>query len=97
MYEPQLRVDTVRFGLSEHDFLELVAFCAKAESEGFEYAAEEYRPHFDSAELNAWIGLSSDRLEALHDQHADAVAAFWDTPGADARYDAHLNAPHGEA
>jgi len=80
------------FPLSDYDFMELVMFSAKVESEGFEYASENYRPTFQDEALADWIGdYGYDRLRALSAMHEQRLAAFWDSDDADERYDAHLD------
>lgn len=77
------------FTLSDYDFLELAAFDAKADMEGFEYAWENYAPTFEDPDLEAWAG-SYDRLNALHTLHGAALAEFWETDDAHERHNAHL-------
>jgi UPF0042 nucleotide-binding protein len=79
--------------MSGRDFLELIAFAAKAENDGYDYAFEEYRPRFHGPRLQA-VANDRDALENFLDGHQAAIAAFWEQPDADARYDAHLNSNH---
>jgi UPF0042 nucleotide-binding protein len=79
--------------MSERDFLELVAFAAKAENDGYDYAFEEYRPRFHNPHLQA-LANNRDELEALLTRHQAAITAFWEQPDAEARYDAHLDSDH---
>lgn len=76
--------------LSEYDFVELVAFASKVESEGFGYAFEEYPPHFEAAELGP-IAEDYSLLRSLSDEWQEAVDEFWTRPDAEAAYDAHID------
>ncbi|MBB6172246.1 hypothetical protein HNR23_002306 [Nocardiopsis mwathae] len=80
------------FELSDYDFMELVAFVRKAEDEGFDYAAEHYRPRFHSPELARWVGSSYDRLDALYASRSGVIETFWERPDAIALYNAHKSA-----
>ena len=42
-------------GMSRYDFLELLGFVWKVDSEGYEYAAENYAPEFEDPELQQQI------------------------------------------
>lgn len=79
--------------LSDYDFLELVSFDAKVQWEGFEYASEEYPPRFEAPELHP-VAEDYTRLKTLWESHEAAIAAFWDQPDADGRYDRHQTAAH---
>lgn len=81
------------WALSGHDFMELAGFHAKAESEGFEYAWENYPPAFGDAELAEWAKPYA-QLRELYELHADRLAEFWDSDDAHERYDAHRNPRH---
>jgi hypothetical protein len=76
--------------LSEYDFVELVAFASKVESEGFGYAYEEYPPRFEAPEL-APIADDYSLLRQLFDEWQEAVDEFWTRSDAEAVYDAHVN------
>lgn len=76
--------------MSDYDFLELIAFAAKAENDGYDYAFEEYRPRFRGPRLQT-VANDREALENFLDGHQAAIAAFWEQPDADARYDAHLD------
>lgn len=76
--------------LSEYDFVELVAFAHKVESEGFGYAFEEYPPHFEAPEL-APIADDYSLLRQLHEAWEEALDEFWTRPDAEAVYDAHID------
>ncbi|MGW0647719.1 hypothetical protein ACWD4T_02750 [Streptomyces umbrinus] len=75
--------------LTSFDFLELVAFDAKAESEGLADAWAEHRPEFEAPALRE---QADDRraLTELLDRFRDEIRAFWRQPDADDRYYAHL-------
>lgn len=74
--------------LSEYDFVELVAFAHKVESEGFGYAFEEYPPRFEAPEL-APVAADYSLLRQLFDEWQEALGEFWTRPDAGAVYDAH--------
>lgn len=76
--------------LDEHDWMELVKFAGRVESEGFGYAAEEYQPRFKNEALAAAIGRAPmDRLKALLKDRREAVDRFWERPDAADLLDAH--------
>jgi hypothetical protein len=77
--------------LSDYDFLELVAFDAKVDWEGFDYAFEEYPPRFESRELQA-VADDYSGLKALRAAHLEKIQSFWQEDGAMSRYDRHLDA-----
>lgn len=74
--------------LSDYDFIELVVFAHKAESDGFGYAFENYPPRFEAPEL-APVADDYSLLRSLHDEWAEAVDEFWTRPDAGAAYDEH--------
>ena len=76
--------------LSDYDFIELVAFASKVESEGFGYAFEEYPPRFEAPEV-APIADDYSLLRRLFDEWQEAVDEFWTRPDAEAAYDAHID------
>ncbi|MFI8535399.1 hypothetical protein ACIGMX_34780 [Streptomyces aquilus] len=76
--------------LPEYDFIELVAFASKVESEGFGYAFEEYPPHFEAPDL-APIAAEYSLLRQLLKEWQEAVHEFWTRPDAEAAYDAHID------
>ncbi|MET7688030.1 hypothetical protein ABZT06_08615 [Streptomyces sp. NPDC005483] len=76
--------------LSEYDFVELVAFAHKVESEGFGYAFEEYPPRFEAPELDP-IADDYSLLRQLFDEWEEALDEFWTRPDAEAAYDAHID------
>ncbi|WP_433894819.1 RapZ C-terminal domain-containing protein [Streptomyces sp. CA-111067] len=84
------RERTTAFEMSDHDFLELVAFAAKAENDGYGYAFEEYRPRFSSTRLQP-IATDRHAFSVLLAGYEARIAEFWKQPDADARYDAHLD------
>ncbi|GAA2107943.1 hypothetical protein [Streptomyces synnematoformans] len=75
-------------GLSDYDWLELLAFHWKIGSEGFTYAAEEYPPRFENPELQAQTG-SLDRLRGLHGDHEAAIGRWLDHVGMQRAVDLH--------
>lgn len=77
--------------LSDYDSLELVAFDAKVDWEGFDYAYEEYPPRFEGSELLA-VAEDYSKLRALRAAYLDRIHAFWQEEGAQGRYDRHLDA-----
>ncbi|TXS21418.1 hypothetical protein EAO71_27345 [Streptomyces sp. ms191] len=77
--------------LSEYDFLELAAFDAKVDWEGFDYAYEEYPPRFEAAELLS-IAQDYSKLRSLRAAYLDKIRAFWDQEDAQGKYDRHLTA-----
>ncbi|NUP18364.1 MAG: hypothetical protein HOZ81_20230 [Streptomyces sp.] len=76
--------------LSDYDFVELVAFASKVESEGFGYAFEEYPPHFEAPEL-APIAADFSLLRQLFNEWEEALDEFWTRSDAEAVYDAHID------
>jgi hypothetical protein len=76
--------------LSDYDFVELVAFASKVESEGFGYAFEEYPPRFEAPEL-APIAADFSLLRQLFDEWEEALDEFWTRDDAEAMYDAHID------
>ncbi|CAM4364944.1 hypothetical protein NORO109296_26080 [Nocardiopsis rhodophaea] len=78
--------------LSDYDFMELVAFGVKADSDGFEYAADDYPPRFKNPELARWVGSGYDRLYALYTSRTVEIARFWGRSDAQERYNAHISA-----
>lgn len=76
--------------LSDYDFVELVAFASKVDSEGFGYAFEEYPPHFEAPEL-APIADDYSLLRQLFDEWEEALDEFWTRSDAEAVYDAHID------
>jgi hypothetical protein len=60
--------------LSDYDLLELVVFASKVESEGYDYAAEEYAPDF---EFNDFARIDRDELDHIWRTHRSAVDAWW--------------------
>jgi hypothetical protein len=82
--------DATDFSLSDHDWLELVSFDGKCQSEGFGYAADEYPPKFRDEALAAAIGHAPmDRLKALMAHHQEAVDAWWNRDDAVDLINAH--------
>lgn len=81
--------DAAELVLSDYDMAELVMFDAKVESEGFEYAHDQYGPEFESNDLDSWAG-TYERLLDLWESREDAIKEWWQQPDARAKYDAHL-------
>jgi hypothetical protein len=76
--------------LSDYDFVELVAFASKVQSEGFGYAYEEYPPHFEAPEL-APVADDYSLLRELYEAWEEALDEFWTRSDAEAVYDAHID------
>ena len=77
-----------RAGMSRYDFLELEAFTSKVDHEGYRYAAENYGPEFEAAELRN----TADDPQALHllyRTHRPAIDAWWEELGGEAACDLH--------
>ncbi|MFG2269101.1 hypothetical protein ACGFNY_04925 [Streptomyces chartreusis] len=74
--------------LSDYDFIELVVFAHKAESDDFGYAFENYPPRFEAPEL-APIADDYSLLRQLCDEWREAVDEFWTRPDAGVAYDEH--------
>lgn len=77
--------------LSLEDFLELVVFDRAVESEGFEYAVENYPPAFADPLLHE-VADSLDGLSALTERHAGAIGSFWAREDAVDQYNDALDA-----
>jgi hypothetical protein len=74
-----------------YDWLELVAFAAKTENEGFHYAYDEYGPKFQADAVKA-IAADRDRFKEFFESHSESIDEWWDTPDAEKQYDAHIDA-----
>lgn len=77
-----------------YDFGELLLFAHKAESEGFDYARDEYAPEFEAPALAALVE-DRDAFEAWWEDAAEVVEQWRKRVGweaAAAAYDAHLAA-----
>lgn len=73
---------------SDYDFLEFEAFVSQVESEGFTYAAENYRPKFESPELQAAADeLGS--LRRLYRENEAKVDAWYAQIGPERACDLH--------
>ena len=73
---------------SDFDFLEFEAFVSKVENDGFTYAAEEYGPNFESAELQA-IAADLGQLRTLYVENEDKVDDWWLAVGGERGCDLH--------
>lgn len=78
-------------GISEWDFGELLLFGRKVESEGFNYAHDEYRPDFCDPELQE-AAKTRAGMRALFGKYSGTIDALWDAGVAGDMYDAHLAA-----
>ena len=76
-------------GLTAFDFMELVAFDRKVDSEGFRYAAENYPPAFERDGYRRCDDLT--RLHALLHEYADRINEFWDRDDAVDLHNAHID------
>lgn len=78
--------------MSDYDWLEFVGFTWKVENEGYEYAAENCSPKFETEELKAAAGSTSG-LRALYQEHVAKVEPWADALGykeVDRVWTAHL-------
>ncbi|MEU1908431.1 hypothetical protein [Streptomyces hygroscopicus] len=62
-------------GLSRYDFLELLGFSWKVNSEGYDYAAEHYAPRFENPELRQ---QSETALRDLYRKHLPTLQQWQD-------------------
>lgn len=83
---------TAPTNLSDYDFMELVAFDGKVESEGFSYAAENYAPRFEFNDLRRLDDYAA--LRDLWRTRQPAIDAWWDLHRDDGcdLHNAHVNA-----
>ncbi|QVJ00405.1 hypothetical protein KGD82_16730 [Nocardiopsis eucommiae] len=89
--------DATDHHLSDHDWMELVAFDGKCRNEGFGYAADEYPPRFEDEALSAAISHAPmDRLKKLVAHHEDAIDAWWEQPDAIDLINAHQAAQRAD-
>lgn len=81
-------------GFSLYDWMELIGFTWKTQSEGYEYASENYSPEFESERLRAIAEDDDPRpLKKLYRQHAQALEAWQENAGWETvsdLWDAHL-------
>lgn len=78
--------------MSDYDWMEFVGFAWKVESEGYEYAAENYSPKFEDAALQE-LAHDETKLRALYRGHVNKVETWAEAVGwkqSGALYDAHL-------
>lgn len=79
---------------TEYDWLELLGFAWKIDSEGYEYAAENYSPSFEAPDLQVIADDPDPRpLRALHEQHLTALTDWQEQVGYEEvgrLWDAHL-------
>lgn len=83
---------TTDTNFSDYDWMELVAFDSKVQSEGFTYAYENYPAVFESAELRR-IADDMGAFRKFFLDHEDAVEAWWnehDEDGGDL-HNAHID------
>ena len=85
---------TIPEGFSLYDWLEFLGFIWKIENEGYEYAAENYAPKFESQALNAIVLDDDPRpLKNLYREHDQALRSWQDAVGweeVDCLWTAHL-------
>lgn len=74
--------------LSDFDFMELVVFDRKVDSEGFGYAAEEYSPAFERDGYAPCNDLNV--LRDLRRQYIDRIDEFWRRDDAVDLHNAHV-------
>ncbi len=75
-----------------YDWLELLGFTWKVESEGYEYASENYAPEFESPDLQRTVE-SETGLRVLYREHNAALEAWQEVTGweeVDRLWTAHL-------
>lgn len=75
--------------LSDFDFMELVAFDRKVDSEGFRYAAENYAPAFERDDYARCDDLNV--LRDLRRGYAERIDEFWSRPDAVDLHNAHID------
>lgn len=73
---------------TDFDFLEFEAFVSKVENEGFTYAAENYPPRFESAELQD-IAADLGRLRTLYVENEAKVDDWYTAVGGERACDLH--------
>lgn len=62
---------------TDYDWLEFAGFAWKVENEGYEYASENYAPHFETPDLQAIVDDDDPRpLRTLYREHAGKVEAW---------------------
>lgn len=85
---------TIPEGFTLYDWLELLGFTWKIENEGYEYAAENYAPEFESKALNVIAADDDPRpLKDLYREHHQALADWQQAVGweeVDRLWTAHL-------
>ncbi|MFM9452543.1 hypothetical protein [Streptomyces europaeiscabiei] len=77
--------------LSEHDFMELLAFSARCESADFCDVRADAPPKFESPGLQT-LAQRPSGLEELLDRHEEAISAFFRQPDAAERLSAYTEA-----
>ncbi|MEV7887523.1 hypothetical protein ACWD3I_26070 [Streptomyces sp. NPDC002817] len=81
-------------GITHYDWMELIGFTWKIESEGYEYAAEEYPPSFETEALKVIAEDDDPRpLKQLVRDHEQALASWQEQTGweqVDQLWTAHL-------
>lgn len=85
--------NTIPDGFTHYDWMELLGFAWKIENEGYEYAAENYAPEFETAALKAIAEDDDPRpLKKLYRDHEKALTDWQETVGWEAvsdLWDAH--------
>lgn len=85
---------TIPNGFTQYDWLELLGFASKVNSEGYEYAAENYAPEFHTEELKKVAEDDDPRpLKKLFNDHEHALEAWQEAIGweeVDRLWTAHL-------
>ncbi|MGV9226440.1 hypothetical protein ACWDPF_27650 [Streptomyces albogriseolus] len=85
---------TIPHGFTHYDWMELLGFASKVDSEGYEYASENYPPEFESEALKAIVADDDPRpLKNLYHDHYRALEAWQEQTGwdqVDRLWSAHL-------
>lgn len=85
---------TIPAGFTEYDWLELLGFAWKIDSEGYEYASENYAPTFEAPALQAVVNDDDPRpLRTMYREHSAALEAWQEAVGyqeVDRLWTAHL-------
>jgi len=79
--------ETSTADLSNFDFMELVVFDRKVDSEGFRYAVENYPPVF---EHDGYRPCDDGTLSDLRCKYADRINEFWEQENAVDLHNAHV-------
>lgn len=82
---------TIPTAFTEYDWLELIAFDSKVNSEGYSYAAENYAPRFETPEMQA-VAADGCQLKFLYDSQRPSIDAWRDAePNAVDLVNAHID------